>query len=144
MTAPRLAAPLAALALVMVPIPAPAEGWSAPPEARAKTNPVPLSPDALAKGKALYTRHCSKCHGPKGRGDGSAARYGAEPASDLTAAEVPLNEGEVFWKISTGRKSGPEVLMPAFTKDIPREEDRWKVVHFVRVLVEGPVRPAGH
>jgi mono/diheme cytochrome c family protein len=142
-TAPRRAAPLAALALVLAPSLAPAEGWTAPPEARAKTNPVPPSPEAMTRGKALYQRHCSKCHGPKGRGDGSAARYGAEPASDLTAAEVPLNDGEVFWKISTGRKSGPEILMPAFTKDIPKEEDRWKVVHFVRLLVEGPARPSG-
>jgi mono/diheme cytochrome c family protein len=116
------------------------EGWSAPAEARARSNPVPASPEALARGKALYQRHCLKCHGEKGRGDGSAARYGAEPASDLTAAELPLNEGEVFWKISTGRKSGPEVLMPAFSKDIPKEEDRWMVVHFVRALVEAPVK----
>jgi mono/diheme cytochrome c family protein len=140
-TAVRLAAPVAALALGLVPSPAPTEGWSAPAEARARTNPVPNSPEALAKGKALYQRHCLKCHGPQGRGDGSAARYGAEPASDLTVAEVPLNEGEVFWKISTGRKSGPEILMPAFSKDIPKEEDRWKVVHFVRLLVEGQARP---
>jgi mono/diheme cytochrome c family protein len=140
-TAPRLAAPLAALALVPIAAQPRAEGWSAPPEARARPNPVPASTAALAKGKALYQRHCLKCHGREGRGDGPAARYGAEPASDLTVAELPLNEGEVFWKISTGRRSGPEVLMPAFSKDIPQEEDRWKLVHFVRRLVEGPQKP---
>ena len=45
-----------------------------------------------------------------------------------------LTDGEIFWKISTGRRKGKEVLMPAMVEKIRAEEDRWKVVAYVRSL----------
>jgi mono/diheme cytochrome c family protein len=139
----RRRAASAALALALTPASFASDNWTAPPEARARANPVPSSPEALAKGQALYQRHCGKCHGPRGRGDGPAARFGPEPASDLTAPKTPRTDGEVFWKLSTGRKEGPEIVMPGFTKDIASEEDRWKVVLFVRTLEGGAAKANG-
>jgi mono/diheme cytochrome c family protein len=136
----RLAA-LAALALLTRPSAATADEWLAPPEARARPNPVAAEPSALAKGRALYQRHCTKCHGTKGRGDGPAARYGASPASDLTVVKESLTDGEVFWKVTTGRKVGPEVIMPAFARDIPQEDDRWKLALYLRALLDEAPRP---
>jgi mono/diheme cytochrome c family protein len=126
----------AALALALTSVNLDADEWSAPADARARHNPVSASPDALAQGRALYQRHCVKCHGPKGRGDGPAARFGPEAAADLTAIEEILSDGEIFWKISTGRKVGPEIIMPGVSKAIPNEEDRWKLVHYVRTLLD--------
>jgi hypothetical protein len=40
----------------------------------------------------------------------------------------------MLWKITTGRKEEDEVLMPAMAEKIPAEEDRWKLVSFVRTL----------
>ncbi|HVQ27942.1 MAG TPA: hypothetical protein VMV21_00065, partial [Vicinamibacteria bacterium] len=47
---------------------------------------------------------------------------------------LSLTDGEMLWKITTGRKEEDEVLMPAMAEKIPAEEDRWKLVSFVRTL----------
>jgi hypothetical protein len=55
---------------------------------------------------------------------------------DLSDASVQkrLTDGEIFWKLSTGLRNGREVAMPGFTKEVPAEEDRWKLVLWVRTL----------
>jgi mono/diheme cytochrome c family protein len=108
--------------------------WVAPAPDRARSNPVPDSPKALAKGRALFQRHCTACHGPTGKGDGAASTE----ARDLTDAAVQsrLTDGEIFWKIGTGRKKDDEVAMPAFARQIG-VQDRWKLVRYVRSLA-GP------
>jgi mono/diheme cytochrome c family protein len=110
---------------------APSDEWVAPAAAKAKTNPVPDTPEALRKGRALYQRHCTVCHGQGGKGDGPA---GAE-ARDLTdpAVQAGLTDGEIFWKIGAGRRKDDEMAMPAFSRQIGTE-DRWKLVRFVRSL----------
>ena len=102
-----------------------------PAAEKARPNPVPDSPEALRKGRALFQRHCIACHGEKGRGDGPA---GAE-AADLTdrATQQRLSDGEIFWKISTGRKKDGEMAMPSFARQLG-PQDRWKLVRFVRSL----------
>ena len=114
--------------------------WVAPPADKAKTSPVADTPEALRKGRALFQRHCTVCHGAKGKGDGPA---GAE-ARDLTdpAVQRRLTDGEIFWKVSTGRKKDDEMAMPAFARQISAD-DRWKLVRFVRTLeMETPASPA--
>jgi len=109
-----------------------AEGeWVAPAAEKARPNPVPDSPEALRKGRALYQRHCTACHGVKGEGNGPAST----DAANLTdpAVQERLTDGEIFWKIGSGRKKEDEVAMPAFARQI-REQDRWKLVRFVRSL----------
>jgi mono/diheme cytochrome c family protein len=104
----------------------------APAAERARKNPVPDSPEALRKGRALFQRHCTACHGPKGKGDGPASTE----ARDLTdpAVQGRLTDGEIFWKIGTGRKKeDDELAMPSFARQIGAQ-DRWKLVRFVRSL----------
>jgi len=51
---------------------------------------VPPRPPDLDRGRALYARACTSCHGPRGRGDGPAAA-GLEPApTDFTRRERAL------------------------------------------------------
>lgn len=136
MTAPGARALLAA-ALVACGAAAGADDWVAPASEKARTNPVPDAPEALRKGRALFQRHCTVCHGQKGKGDGPA---GAD-ARDLTdpAVQKRLTDGEIFWKIGTGRKKDDEMAMPAFARQIGAE-DRWKLVRFVRTLeAAGPL-----
>lgn len=108
----------------------------APPAERARPNPVPASPLALARGRTLYQKHCASCHGEKGKGDGHAARYAARPPRDLTDPDfqATFTDGEAFWKISTGRREEGDVIMPSFSTKVPAQDDRWRLVLFVRTL----------
>jgi len=114
--------------------------WKAPEAERLRSNPVATTPGTLQKGRALYQKHCATCHGDKGLGDGAAAPFNAEkPPSLADPKGAPaLTDGEILWKITTGRREEGEVLMPAMAQKIPAEEDRWKLVSFVRTLAGKP------
>ena len=111
--------------------------WVAPQAEQAKANPVSPSKDALKRGRALFLKNCATCHGQGGRGDGPAAAFGMVTPRDLTSPTVQarLTDGEIFWKLSKGRKAGSDVLMPPGEEKMSSEEDRWKVVLFVRSLL---------
>lgn len=141
MTRPWHGAPLVlALAAPGVLVGGDDQPWVAPAEERAKTSPVTSSPEALEKGRFLYRKNCQRCHGAKGKGDGPSGRYGVKPPEDLTSPDkqARLTDGEIFWKITTGLRDGPDVIMPAYKREIPADEDRWKVVLFVRTLPNPP------
>lgn len=114
------------------------EPWRAPEPARSRANPVPAADEAVRKGRALYQRNCASCHGAAGKGDGSAMRAvaGDRRPRDLGAAEVQasMSDGEIFWKLSSGLKEGSSIVMPGFAAEIPKEDDRWKLVLYVRSL----------
>ena len=44
--------------------------WTISPSASGEKSPLSPTPDVLKKGKAVFTSHCQKCHGPEGKGDG--------------------------------------------------------------------------
>jgi mono/diheme cytochrome c family protein len=126
---------------------APGDSWDPPPAERDRKSPVAATPAALAKGRALFQIHCTRCHGDKGRGDGSAAAALAAEPADLSdpVFQGLLTDGEILWKVTNGRRRGKEILMPAMAEKIPFEEDRWKLVAFVRSLAaaapKAPERP---
>ena len=121
------------------------DDWAAPAEERTKPNPVPATPEAITKGRALYQRHCASCHGSGGKGDGPASGFGADIPDDLTdpARQDRLTDGEIFWKLSTGLREGSEVVMPAFSRQIVSENDRWRLVAFLRSLRRTEPAPEG-
>jgi mono/diheme cytochrome c family protein len=56
-----------------------------------------------------------------------------------------MTDGEILWKLTEGRMDGSHVVMPSFREDIASEEDRWKVVHYVRTLKgSAPAKPHAH
>jgi mono/diheme cytochrome c family protein len=68
------------------------------------------------------------CHGAKGKGDGAAAAALNPKPADWTSKKVQAEpDGEIFWKISTGRGA-----MPSW-KFLP-ENDRWALVRYIRSL----------
>jgi mono/diheme cytochrome c family protein len=121
-----------------------ADDWAVPDEAKSVQNPVPPSPQALNRGESLFHRHCTPCHGSRGRGDGPVSGYWKELPKDLgdSARQDRLTDGEIFWKVSKGHRQGADVIMPAFSERVPSSEDRWKIVLFVRTLrAQAPPKP---
>ena len=106
------------------------------PAAQAPTNPVAATPDSVAAGADLYTRHCAACHGPTGRGDGplaaATAAYGARPSNLAdTAWRHGGSDGEIFAAIRDG--IGPDFAMDAFRGRLG-EPDIWNLVNYLRSL----------
>jgi mono/diheme cytochrome c family protein len=95
------------------------------------TNPVPLDIDVLDQGKAIFTRECMVCHGDAGRGQGP---YRAElqpgPPDFGDGSYGDYTDADYFWRISEGV---PWSAMPAWKLQYG-EEDRWKVVHYIRTM----------
>lgn len=113
--------------------PAPdADGWTVPPNAAEEKNPLSITPQTLAAGRALFQKNCRRCHGPKGVGDGPDADPDHMADMDLTnpkrAADNP--DGVIFHKVWNGR-SKPK--MPAFKDELARDQV-WAIVGYVQTL----------
>ena len=107
--------------------------WKAPGDAQKLINPVPANTASLQKGKELYNLYCASCHGEVGFGNGAArGPLGDKPANFHKEKFKKQNDGEVYWKLTTGRKD-----MPAFEK-ILTEDQRWHVVSYLRNMPDRP------
>ena len=114
-----------AIALLQSPT-APKKGGN--PEAAKVTNPVAGNADAPAAGKRVYTRMCGRCHGPEGRGDGTAAT-GNVP--DLTDAlwDFGGSDGEIFSVIHDGVSADMDGYAARLS-----DADIWNVVTYLKSL----------
>jgi mono/diheme cytochrome c family protein len=101
-------------------------------------NPVAPTLASLARGKQLYDRTCTTCHGAEGKGDGPVAGppFGTGPFGLVlpiggpTSLARALTDGHIYTTISLGRGR-----MPSYSRISP--EDRWNVVNYVRELNGG-------
>ncbi len=111
------------------------EEWIAPERAAKKKNPVQPDAKSLSQGRKLYIRECLSCHGSVGKGDGPKAKELERSPGDLSDA-AKMNkqtDGALFWKITEGKK--PMLS----TATALTEEERWKVVNYIRTFV--PAKP---
>lgn len=95
-------------------------------------NPLPPSPETLARGKKLYEIYCLVCHGVSGQGDGRVgAKFGLPipPLTDPAVVERP--DGYLYGTIREGG-----FIMPKYA-EVMSPEERWAVVHYMRRL-HGP------
>ena len=99
------------------------------PEAAKIKNPISPSADSIAAGKRSYQRLCIKCHGPEGKGDGTAVTK-SEP-SDLTGTkwDYGKSDGEIFTVIHDGISED----MEAYSTRIS-DADIWNLVNYLRTL----------
>lgn len=97
------------------------------------TNPLPASPEVLARGKVVYERQCSVCHGVEGDGAGTVVGPGRFPPSTALRerATAVRSDGYMYGVIRVGRG-----LMPAYGSRVAHN-DRWAVVHYIRELQGG-------
>ncbi len=107
--------------------------WEAPDDAHELVNPFAKNTAALQKGKQLYNLYCQSCHGETGFGDGAArGPLGMRPANFHDEKIKKQSNGELFWKLTTGRKD-----MPSF-EQILSEEQRWLLVSYISNIPDKP------
>jgi len=108
----------------------PAEG-DPPGDYAGLTNPVELTVDTLDEGKTIFIRECRVCHGDAGRGNGPY-RTGLQPLPpDFGDGSYgDYTDADYYWRISEGL---PWSAMPSW-KLRYSEEDRWKLVHYIRAI----------
>jgi len=95
-----LASSLSVIALAQGVKPRPQDtDWAAPAQEKVRTSPVAKSPEGLERGRKLYLKHCSDCHGQKGKGDGPLSRLHAQrlcarPTTSPTRRSSPSSATE--------------------------------------------------
>lgn len=107
-------------------------GWTVPDSARKAQNPYPATAEALQQGGAIYAKRCKECHGVNGDGTGEKADQLSAMPSDFTDAREMgrATDGELFWKITHGRRP-----MPAF-EDKLTDKQRWELVDYIRTFAK--------
>ena len=99
--------------------------------------PLPVTPQLIAKGKELFTKHkCDVCHGQSLRGDGRLAESLLDAwkhavfVQDITVPgyyKGGFEAKDIFRTVSTGLDGTP---MSSYAH-LP-EQDRWALVHYIR------------
>ena len=103
------------------------ERWKAPADAQKLITPFSDNERTVKNGEAIYNLYCRSCHGETGLGDGPArGPLGQRPANFHGERVKKQTNGELYWKISAGRKD-----MPSF-KALLTEEQRWQLVSYIR------------
>lgn len=100
--------------------------WVIPDNEARTLNPIEISSESMARGQAIYSENCQRCHGEFGFGDGPDAR-------ELSVRPVPLrhaarmhSDGELNYIIRQGRDP-----MPSW-EDKLSQDQRWDVINYIR------------
>ena len=107
-------------------------------DAKALKNPVPATPENIAKGKALFEGKgtCFNCHGKEGKGDGPAGAILDPSPRDFTNCKFhkKRKDGELFWVIKNG---SPGTGMVSLTPAAITEEEAWTIINYERSFCKG-------
>ena len=111
-----------------LPAPTTEQGMFDAKEAAASVpNPVPATPESVARGKDLFEITCIVCHGAEGRGDGPVAEVLDPSPVDLNDAYTQDQaDGQIFFTLTRGRG-----IMP-FYRDALSQQERWDVINYVK------------
>jgi len=103
--------------------------WNVPESEKVKKNPYSNDDDSKTRGKKTYKLECIRCHGKEGKGDGNSADLLDRQVADLTTENIQnQTDGELFWKISEGRKPMP------LAKRTLTDDQRWDVINYIRTF----------
>ncbi len=95
-------------------------------------NPFGDDAHTLGRGAEIYGIFCALCHAGDGGGQGPVVRRGMLPPPSLHAARsLQMADGEMFHLLTMGQGN-----MASYAAQVS-EDDRWRVVRYVRKLQEG-------
>jgi mono/diheme cytochrome c family protein len=104
--------------------------------ARKLKSPVPYSKASIARGKLMYLRVCTECHGADGKSQVDVIAN-ATDLTDPKAYKSGTSEGEIYRSI----KNGAGDAMPPFADRVSSEQELWDLVNYVRSLWPDSARP---
>ncbi|MCR9144950.1 MAG: cytochrome c [bacterium] len=93
-------------------------------------NPLPKTKAVLARGQKEYNAYCAVCHGYTGMGDGPVTPRFPDIPAVVSPTIMNWKDGEIFHIVTMGRAR----MYPYAAQINP--EDRWSIVHYVRLLQE--------
>lgn len=104
----------------------------APEEVLKMPNPIPPTSEVVKEAPNIYENKCSKCHGDKGDGKGSATKgLDVKPRNYMDKSVMEkIPDGQLFWIIANGSDS-EATEMSAYKKKLS-EEQMWALVHYIR------------
>lgn len=97
---------------------------------------IKLTEASLKRGESQFQIYCYPCHGPQGEGNGpvigapGGGKFNYSPNMNIHGTYAYLNDGQVYHVITNGNGQ-----MPGYASMIS-DEDRWKIVLYVRKLKE--------
>lgn len=133
----------ALLAVVLAPWPSASVVQVPAHPASFHTQPQPFSDTAIARGEAHYARHCLRCHGAQGNGQGrDAAAQPVWPPSFTSTLLWRRADGDLFHAIRHGvRGRDGRATMPGFAAWLS-EAQTWDLLHYLRALAAGELLQA--
>ena len=100
------------------------QDWVVPADRAARLSIFPFSDETRNTGEKIYMTNCSSCHGTPGKNNFLNL---VPPPGDPATDKIQKNkDGELFYKVSTGRGQ-----MPSF-RSVLSGNDIWNVISFIR------------
>ena len=100
-------------------------------------NPLQPTQENLQEGRQLYEKQCAFCHALDGKGQSTNGIQFYPPVPSLIDHPSEMADGQIEATINKGIRY---TAMPSFAKVLSQEE-RWKVVLWVRRLSQQPPLP---
>lgn len=97
--------------------------------AQAQAEPKAQSGDVV-RGKVLFIKYCTGCHGPQGDGEGYRFLHGPDPADLTSLSTRKKSDAELFKTLHAGKPN-----MPPWKTRLSQKESR-DVLAYVRTLAK--------
>jgi mono/diheme cytochrome c family protein len=100
--------------------------WSVPEDKRSKLSSFPFDENTRKAGEKLYSVNCMSCHGTPGKAN--FLNLVPPPGDPATEKIQKNNDGEIYYKVTTGRGQ-----MPSF-RSVLSSSEIWNIISFLRTF----------
>ncbi len=100
--------------------------WIAPPAASKIENPIAATTESIKTGYALFQDYCASCHGKSSQGLAPSVTGFEITTPNLIISSQRHTDGDLLWKIQTGRGK-----MPSFQNGVP-PSDIWHIINYLK------------